>query len=402
MIRPAAATLSLLAGTAAAAATPPAPAATPLPSLAGSGLFTVPDTATLAPRRFTVGLALDNRDRDPLGLDLFDYAVAWGAGIRPRLEAYGRWVFSRVASLPEAPALPPPPLDVVVLSGPAPQPPYYAIHPAVPYVNKRGTARLGAFVPGDAVVGLKQRVVEQRAARPALALAAEVKVPLTKDHGHLQSGSGTGAVDATLRLAAQWRRGRHDLVASAGYTRTGRPPLGDRLIVPAASGAFDASDRPLELPDCLALDLGIRRALGRRWAAVLEGAAELDVGGRTATVDRDFPLDVVAGVQARLGRARVSLGLRYHGHSPPSGTQRASPVAGLVDVSAVDPEVLVDWLRGAGAAGAVPHLRAGGQRLLAGVPGGLDLPEGARLLPAAYALRSEHQLGFVVVWAWAF
>jgi len=372
------------------------------PSLSGSGLFTLPDTSTLAPGRFTLGLALDNRDRDPLGLDLFDYAVAWSAGVTPRMETYGRWVVSRVASLPERPVLPPPPLDVIVVSGPAPRRPYYALYPAAPYVNKRGSARLEAFVPGDAVLGLKLRLREARGARPALAVGAEVKVPLTKEPGDLQSGAGTGAVDAAARFTAQWRRGRNDLLVSAAYTRTGRPPLGDRLILSGEGGQPRVSDEPLVLPDRLDLGVAVRRVLRPRLAVVVEATTAVDVGRRTATVDAATPVDVVAGVQARFGGARLGVGLRYHGHSLPSGARRRSPIAGLVDVSGVGGAALAGWLDGVGAGSAVPHLRAGAQRLLVGVPVGVALPEGARVVPADYALRSEHQLGFVVVWAWAF
>ena len=32
----------------------------------------------------------------------------------------------------------------------------------------------------------------------------------------------------------------------------------------------------------------------------------------------------------------------------------------------------------------------------------LTLPDGARVVPADYAVRSEHQVGFVLVCAWAF
>jgi hypothetical protein len=68
----------------------------------------------------------------------------------------------------------------------------------------------------------------------------------------------------------------------------------------------------------------------------------------------------------------------------------------------VGDEVLADWLAAAGAGAATPHLRAGSQRLVAGAPAGVALPEGARVVPAEYAVRSEHQLGFVIVWAWEF
>jgi hypothetical protein len=380
----------------------PSPWPSPAPSLSGSGLFTLPDTSTLAPGHFTLGLALDNRDRDPLGLDLFDYGVAWGAGLAPRLETYGRWTVSRVASLPEPPVLPPPPLDLIVLSGSAPPPPRYALFPATPYVNKRGSARFEAFVPGDVVLGLKLRLREARGARPALALGGELKLPLSREVADLQSGAGTGAVDATARLTAQWRSGRYDLLASASYTRTGGPPLGDRTIRAGQGAVPRVSDMPLVLADRVDVGVGVRRDLRRRLEAVVEITAALDVGARTPTVDATAPIDVVAGVQTRFGGARLGLGLRYHGHALPSGDRRPSPIAGLVDVTGVTDDVLADWLRAAGAGAVLTDLREGSQRLLSGAPAGVPLPEGARVVPADYAVRSEHQLGFVIVWAWAF
>jgi hypothetical protein len=329
--------------------------------------------------------------------------VAWTAGLTRGTETYGRWVVSRVVSLPEAPVLPPPPLDLVVMSGPAPARPWYAIHPSAPYVNKRGRARFEAFLPGDLVLGLKRRLLPARGWRPALAVGAEVKVPLTRKLEDLQSGAGTGALDATARLSAQWTRGRSHGLASAAYTRTGRPPLADRsILIGAGATGATVSDQPLVLPDRLDLGLGFRHALRPRLAAVIEATAAADVGARSATVDAATPIDVVAGLQLRLSGARLGLGLRWHGHALPSGALRPSPVAGLVDVSGVDPAVLADWLVGAGAGGAAPHLRAGTQRLLAGAPPGLALPDGARVVPAEYRVRSEHQLGLVIVCGWAF
>jgi hypothetical protein len=119
-------------------------------------------------------------------------------------------------------------------------------------------------------------------------------------------------------------------------------------------------------------------------------------------VDAATPIDVLAGIQARLGGARLGLGLRYHGHALPSGQRRPSPVAGLVDVTGVGDQALADWLAAVGAGPAAPHLRAGSQRLVAGTPADVPLPEGSRVVPDDYAVRSEHQIGFVVVWEWAF
>src|SRR3954469_16877308 len=94
------------------AAAPPDPQTIPpAPSLLGSGLITLPDTRTLPRGRFDVSTTLYNRDRDPLGLDVFDYGLAFAAGWKPRMEAYGSLVFSRVVVVPDQsgtwPALPP-------------------------------------------------------------------------------------------------------------------------------------------------------------------------------------------------------------------------------------------------------------------------------------------------------
>src|SRR4029079_14397803 len=103
---------------------------------------------------------------------------------------------------------------------------------------------------------------------------------------------------------------------------TGRPPLGDRLIVSDA-GAASALDQPLLLPDRLDLGLGFPHRLGPRLAAVAEVTAAIDVGERTATVDAATAIDAIAGVQARLGSARLRLGLCSPRHDAPSGGARA-------------------------------------------------------------------------------
>src|SRR5687767_1512333 len=94
----------------------PPEAVIPPPSIMGTGFLTLQDTRTLPPRRFVVGPVLHNRDRDPLGIDVFDYAISGAVGLTPRIEAYGSFVFSRVVVVPDQsqtwPALPPPPLDL--------------------------------------------------------------------------------------------------------------------------------------------------------------------------------------------------------------------------------------------------------------------------------------------------
>ena len=97
----------------------PAPSETPLTwgALVGSGLFTIPDTSTLPRGRFVAGVTIDNRDRDPLGLDLMDGAIAWNYGLTGRSEVYGRFIFNRSVAVPDTPVLPPPPLDQILAPG---------------------------------------------------------------------------------------------------------------------------------------------------------------------------------------------------------------------------------------------------------------------------------------------
>lgn len=390
----AAAVAALLAAATAAAAEEPAP------SLSGSGLLTLPDSATLAPGRLTLALAWDNRDRDPLGLDVADYAVVWSLGVTKRAETYGRYVFSRVVSLPETPPLPPPPLDLIVAPGAAaPARPYYALYAPTPYVNKRGSARFQAFVPGDAVLGWKLRLSEPSGWRPGLAASAEIKLPLTKKLRDLQSGAGTGGVDAALRATAEWRAGRLALVASTAYTRTGAPARGDRLLI---AGEGRVVDLPLSLRDQVDVGLGLRRRLGSRAAAVLESWTVFEVGKGTPVADEARPLDWLAGLQLRRGHGRLTAGVRYHGHNLPSGELRRSPLAGFIDLTDVAAADLAGYLESVGAGNALAGLRDGSQRVLVPARLAAPLPEGARVIPATYRIRSEHQLGFVFVCGWAF
>jgi hypothetical protein len=370
-------------------------------SLAGSGLILFPDTRTLDRGRAAVAFTLDNRDRDPLGLDVLDGAVAFQVGLAARWEAYGRAVLSRVVSMPEAPALPPPPLDLIVAAPDrVPPRPHYALYAPMPYVNHRGSARFDAWVPGDLLLGLTRRVRGSSGRLPAAAVAAEVTLPLTRSRPDLQSGAGTGGVDLGARVTAEWPWRPAAVVASIRYTRTGAPAHHDRVIVVEGTRARVEEQR-LTLPDRIDLGLGLRRALGRRVVVAGEVSATLEVGARTLTLDARAPVDALAGAQLRLGRARLTAGLRLHGHAAPSGAQRPAPLAGFVDLTDVAPEAAAAYLDAVGAGGAAPALRAGVQTVLAMSPRG-PLPPGARIIPDRYTIRSEHQVGYVLALGWSF
>jgi hypothetical protein len=411
--------LSLGAGARAqeAPATLPAPAAPRAQSeprhawlgLSGSGLFTLPDIRTMAPGDFVVGLSVDNRDRDPLGIDLLDGALAWNVGLTPRLETFGRLVASRVVTVPgRRLPLPPPPLDLIVPSSmEPPRRPYYPLFSLTPYVNDRGVARFSEFVPGDVTFGAKYRLLEPHGMRPGVAALAQLTLPMPQGLADLQSGAGTGTVDLGLRAIAEWRVGRFDLTTSALYVHTGGTPYGDRLVSVAPGGAAGrtvgrADDLPLELPNRLDLGLGVRRALKPWLAAVLETSASLEVGYRSYALDRITPVDLLAGVQVSRGRLRGALALRYHGNAARTGDVRPSPLAGAVDLTDVAAAPLADYLRSVGAAPAIEWLRGRSQRVLLGAPAAVALPAGARVIPEEYLIESEHQVGFMLALGWAF
>ena len=313
--------------------TPPAPQP-PLPasSLLGTGLLTLPDTRTLPRGRFTIAPTLHNRDRDPLGLDVFDYSLAFAVGVTPRIEAYGRAVFSRVVVLPDFsqtwPALPPPPLDLVLPDGmPAPERPYYAVAPAFPFINGRGDQRFSDLVPGDFIAGAKIRLREGAEGRAAIAVAGEITIPLTRRMGALQSGSSTGGVDLTARGIVERRFAGFDIVASGAFTLVGGPPHADRVLTANPEGSA-VDEEPLRLPSRFELGAGVRRPLTPRIAAVAELVTTFEVYG-AKTLDRISPLDLLVGTQVRAGRAGITAGLLYAGGSPPSGAVRASPAGRL-------------------------------------------------------------------------
>jgi hypothetical protein len=390
----------LLAGPAGSPAAPEAPLT--WGALVGSGLFTIPDTSTLPRGRFIAGVTIDNRDRDPLGLDLVDGAIAWNYGLTRRAEAYGRFIFNRSVAVPDTPVLPPPPLDQILAPGTSPpRRPFYSVYPPTPYVDDTGAIHFGAGTPGDGLVGAKVRALTARGWRPAAAAMLELQFPIARNLRDLQHGAGTGGFDVRLGGIAEWPHGRWSFVASTAFTRVGTPPFPDRRIE-WRDGRVVVTDEPLILPHRLDVGVGVRRVLRPNLAAVGEATTVFDVGHRTRIVDRARPIDVLAGLQYRRRRFRVTAALRDHLHALQSMAIRPSPLAGMVDVSKVGDVDLARYLSAIGLGDAVPSLRLGVHRLLVPAPGGPPLPPGSRVIPDTYRIRSEHQMGFLLLWGMTF
>src|SRR6185503_673736 len=115
--------------------------------------------------------------------------------------------------------------------------PYYSFYSPFPYANGRGDQRFSDLVPGDLILGVKHRIRDGQGRHSGIAVSGDVKVPLTRRLGALQSGAGTGGVDVTLRATSEWRLGRFDFVATGAFTLVGKPYLADRVIVADSTNA---------------------------------------------------------------------------------------------------------------------------------------------------------------------
>jgi hypothetical protein len=190
-------------------------------------------------------------------------------------------------------------------------------------------------------------------------------------------------------------------VVATGFMHVGQPAYADRRIE-SRDGATVVSDEPLLLPYRVDLGLGIRRELRRSLAVVGEATTLFETGRRTASLDRARPVDLLLGLQFRHRALQMTAAVRDHRNALPSMQMRPSPLAGLVDVTRVSADQLSEYLREVGFADAEPHLRPRTHRLLVPPPGGAALPPGARVIPDEYRIRSEHQLGFTLIWAVTF
>jgi hypothetical protein len=268
----------------------------------------------------------------------------------------------------------------------------------MPYANGRGDQRFSDLVPGDMVLGVKRRMNAPAGRAPRFALSGEIKIPLTRRLGALQSGSGTGSVDVSARLTAEKPLPGVDVIMSGAFTYVSRPVLTDRTVR-ATDVDADVKLEPLDLPHRIDLGLGLRHSFNRRLAAIAEAAAVMEIGG-SRTLDSAPPLDVLFGLQSKVARLRVTGGLLYHGRALDRRV-KPSPLRGFVDLSRSSEEDAEAYLQEGGLGGAISVLRPGVQLVtprLRRTP----LPVGARIIPDTYNILSEHQIGFVFVLGWAF
>ena len=182
-----------------------------------------PSLSLAKAKTFGADFYVDDRDRDPWGIDVFDTGFRFRYQAGDNTEFFGDAIVDRVVALPEAPAIPSSPRDLV-FAGPSRMIPN-AFSGAHPYLDKRGDARFDAFIPGLVTIGVTRTL---RREGFALGLSASLAIPLAGSLNALRSGANSGRPDAALALA-----GSHDLMGGrlhgrVGYTLAGNGSWPDR------------------------------------------------------------------------------------------------------------------------------------------------------------------------------
>jgi len=341
---------------------------------AGGGMLSVQEASVIGPGHFAVGSAVDNYDRDPLGLDIIDYRIAWRLGVTRRLELYGRYEISRAVSLPGTQEVPPPPLDIVDLTGQASiAPPYRTLYVPMPYLGDE-PARFDDMTDGEYLFGAKWLLIGDPDLTPHVSVSVDGTVPGTLSAWKLRKGSGSGTADIGMTVAATWEDGgRASASANLGYTVTGSVRRADRLVSP-----HGIRELPIRRADLFRWGLGARYRIVRRVSVLAELAGWSPVGPHTPVQDNRGNADALTGLEVRWRGAALTVGFRRHLHPQTHGLALpVGPLAGAVDLSRVPMDARNAWLADIGA----PATRPDANAVVVGLPGSTPLPEGARRIP---------------------
>lgn len=336
---------------------------------------------------FSADFYVDDRDRDPQGIDVFDVGFRFRFQLGELTEVFSDLIVDRVVSLPEAPAIPSAPRDLIFL-GP--------IHPIPnafvgehPYLDKRGDARFDAFVPGTATVGLARALSTEGL---ALGLSASLAVPMARGLHALQSGANSGSVDATFGTLASVSILGGVAHGRAAFTLAG-PGSIPNLSFSVSGSTVQTTQTEVGIGNRLELGLAWIRPLSDSLAVGLEARTRKEFVGEDR-IDAVSPVDIMLAVHKRFGRFTASASLLDHRRPLPSGARRANPLAGGLDLSEVAPADRNAFLFGNGLGAVTSQLRDGVHTVVVGLSTP-TLPPGAVRIDPTYRIRSEHNLGYI-------
>jgi len=345
-------------------------------------------------KSFGADFYVDNHDRDPQGIDIFDvgFRLRYQAGART--EIFGAFIADRVVSLPEAPAIPSAPRDLIFVG------PIVSIRNSFngehPYLDKRGRASFDAFIPGTATLGITRQFGD--AAEGAVyGFSAAVVVPMAGGLEALRSGSSSGRPDAWFALLGSSEVLGGRVHARAGFTLTGKGSWPDR--------SFTVSGNTVQTVETKT-PIGNRFDAAAAWIRPITDTVALGVEARMTKefvgaerIDAISPIDVIVGIHKAFGKFTVAASLLSHFRALPSGAVRSNPLAGAIDLSNATLADRNAFLTRAGQGAVIGQLRDDAHILLVG-SNTTGLPAGAKRVPATYTIRSEHNLGYVFNLSW--
>jgi hypothetical protein len=346
-----------------------------------------PSLSLAKARSFGADFYVDDRDRDPLGIDIFDTGFRFRFQAGEKTEVFADVVVNRVVSLPEAPAIPPSPRDFIFAGSSRVIP--SAFVGEHPYLDKRGDARFDAFIPGIATVGFARTL---RGEGLSFGVSAALAIPMTGSLNALRSGANSGRPDAVFGvLASQVMLGGR-IHGRVGFTLAGKGSWPDR--------AFSASGNTVQVTETNP-PIGHRLDAGLAWLRPIGGSFAVSIEARTRKefvgeerIDAISPVDAMLGLHKRFGRVTASAALLDHFRPLPSGELRANPLAGAIDLSNVAFLDRNAFLARVGLGAAAGQIRDGAHIVAIGVTSAA-LPAGAVRIAPTYNIRSEHNLGYI-------
>jgi hypothetical protein len=338
-------------------------------------------------RTFSADFYGDNHDRDPNGIDVFDAGFRFRFQAGERTELFAIAIVDRVVALPETPAIPSAPRDLIFTGAIRTIP--NSFNGEHPYLDKRGNASFDAFIPGTVTVGVARTIHNDGAAYGA---SAAIVIPLAGSLNALRSGANSGRPDFSIAGLAS----RDVLGGKAhgrlGFTLTGKGSWPDRSFA-ISGGTVQVVETNVPIGNRLEGALAWMRPLSETLAIGVEARTSKEFVG-DERIDAVSPIDAILGVHKAWGRWTLSAALLSHFRALESAESRVNPLGGAIDLSNVSVQNRNAFLAQNGLGAVAGQVRDGAHIIVIG-SSATALPQGATRVAPTYNIRSEHNLGYV-------
>lgn len=341
---------------------------------------------------FEADFYVDNHDRDPQGIDVFDVGFRFRYKAGDRTELFGTVIADRVVALPETPAIPSAPRDLI-FAGPIRMIPN-SFNGEHPYLDKRGDASFDAFVPGTATIGFARTLKSDGF---AYGVSGALVIPMAGGLNALRSGSSSGRPDAAVAALTSSSLLGGTLHGRAGFTLTGKGSWPDRSFS-VSGNTVQTIETKTPIGNRFDAGLAWIRPVGTSLAVGLEARMTKEFVGEER-IDAISPVDVILGVHKSFGRWTISASLLDHFRALTSAESRVNPLAGAIDLSNASVADRNAFLSRAGLGAVAGQLRDGAHIVVIG-SSATGLPQGAVRIAPTYSIRSEHNLGYIFTVTW--